>query len=89
MHEWRQDKEHVIAARKFLADPNFLVIVDVLKNEAPGNWTLDASRCSIEERAVMQARNEGYCMCLSNLESLGIYEQAKQPLEPTFEQDDE
>lgn len=88
MSEWKSERDLVRAARKFLSDPEFLALVDVLRNESPINW-ITVRPMTIEDRAVTQARIEGYQLCINNLESLGMFEKPSEKLEPTFEQPDE
>ena len=85
MHEWRATPDLIKSAQKFLSDPEFLTVIDVLRNESPINW-ISIRPMTIEDRAVTQARIEGYQLCLNNLESLGTYDKPKEELEPTFEQ---
>lgn len=83
MSEWRANKETVQIASKFLYDADFRMVLDCIKNEHPSQIML-LGKVSIEDRAVMQARIEGYQLCLTNLESLAVLEVPKAPLEETF-----
>ena len=88
LHEYRAEQTLVTAARKFLTDPEFSVIVDVLRNENPSNW-IQMNNVPIEQRAIIQAQIEGYTMCISNLESMGVFVTPKVELEATFEAPEE
>jgi hypothetical protein len=88
MAEWKSSKDLVTSARKFLNNPEFMTLVDVLRNESPINW-ITVGPMTIEDRAVTQARIEGYQLALNNLESLGMFEVPKEEIQETFEQPEE
>lgn len=87
LHEWRSSPDLVTSARKVLNDGTLQTMMDVLKNEHPFNTTL--YNVSIEERAVVQARTEGYAMALANLEAMGVFQKPTEPIEATYEQNEE
>lgn len=66
--EWRTDKALVSMAMHVLADPNFRLMIDCLNNSSPAHWV---GEMTMEQRAAMQARTEGYQMALTDLKSLG------------------
>ena len=84
LEEWRGSGVLVKMARKYLENPEFRLMMDVLRNSSYLNYSL-AAGMPMEERAFMQARGEGYCACLSNLEALGDYIVPKDSMEATFE----
>ena len=87
LDEWRSSADLVNAARKVLNDPNTQNMLDVLRNEHPANtMTFDAP---LDQRAVLQARSEGYTMALANLEALGVFQQQHEEMEATYEQPQE
>jgi hypothetical protein len=88
LDEWRSDLASVKLARKFLDDPEFRLMVDVLRTSHLVNYVMDMRGVAIEDRAAMQARGEGYTMCLINLEALGDFRKPKQEIEPTFEEEE-
>jgi hypothetical protein len=84
MSEWRANLALVREAGDVLNTTTARTMIDVVRNESPANIVLLG--VPIEERAVMQARIEGYQMALTNLEALAEFEQPKEQLpEPTFE----
>lgn len=87
LKEWRSVPELVLRARKYLADPNFRIMLDVLTTEDPSN--LSYMRISLEERAVIQARCEGYRMAISTLEAMGRPLEVEEALESTFEPEEQ
>ncbi len=82
--QWRQDKDLVKNAMKLLRDPLFLNLMDVTRGAHPLN-IVNTDQIPLEERAIMQARGEGYTMALHNLESLGVYIAPFNQLEATYE----
>jgi hypothetical protein len=70
LFEWQQDPRLCGIAAKLLADPNWRLILSVLRNESPSRSVLSIG-AAIEDRAVMQARGEGYEMALTYLEAMG------------------
>lgn len=69
--DWRSDPALCVLAAKVLADPNLQLMISVLRNESPTKHVLDY-HASLDARAMMQARGEGYEMFLNNLEALAI-----------------
>lgn len=85
LDEWRATEDLVKSARRVLNDPEFQVMLDVLKNEHPHTF-VRWDDAPIEMRAVMQARSEGYSLAIANLEAMGAFQKKQEPLEPTYEQ---
>ena len=84
LDEYRSSPELVSTAKKFLMDPEFIPILETLRNESPANMSLFG--VSIEERAFMQARIEGYQMVFNNLEKMAMPPKEQHHLESTYEQ---
>lgn len=84
LHVFRSSPPLVSSAMRIMANPDFQLMLDVVRNEHPGNqvFQLDAPP---HLRAAQQARCEGYTMALANLESMSTLEEPKKPLEATFE----
>lgn len=82
--EFRADKELVHLAAVVMADPNFQIMVQVLRNDHPGFDVLPSGADSIQ-RIVKEAQGEGYTMALATLESLGIQANIPERLVSTFE----
>jgi len=61
-------------------------MLDVLYVESPSGYQLAALGIRAEDRAALQAKTEGYHMCLDFLEAMGMpIEDDKAPIEATFE----
>lgn len=84
LHEFRSDKGLVGVAQKVHADPNFRLMLDVLKNESPAHWGLPRLS-GTEQRAGVQALVEGYQLALANLEAMAVFRKTVELDEPTFE----
>lgn len=83
MREWRANPDAVKAASLVLQDLTLQNMLDVLRTENPCHMVL-MGRFSLEERGIMQARIEGYSMCLNNLENLGRFESPVEGLQEEF-----
>ncbi len=84
--QWRRSPALVSNARRVLDIPVTRSMLDVLHAESPSNYQLASLGIRAEDRAALQAKTEGYHMCLDFLEALGIaIEDDKPPLEATFE----
>jgi hypothetical protein len=83
VHEWRADKQLVSAASKLFTNPDLRLMLQTVENDHPANVVLPAEQ-SIEMRAILQARAEGYTMCLANLRALARFEPPLVPVEEEF-----
>ena len=83
LHEWQADQELTNQAAMVLRDTRVQLMIAVLHNEHPAFIYSDVG--SLEERAVLQARSEGYTMALANLEALGHFRKLKAAPDSTFE----
>jgi hypothetical protein len=83
--EWRTNPDLVKLASNHLNDSGFRMMMDVLRNENFANYMMNMTGPTLEDRAFMQARGEGYIACLSNLESMASLLLPKEQLEETFE----
>jgi len=83
MKDWRANADAVKSAALTLQDPTLQAMMDILRTENPCHIVL-MGRFSLEERGIMQARIEGYSMCLNNLEKLGQYEVPPETLQEDF-----
>ena len=84
LHEWRSSPELVTKARDVLENPAMLEMIDVLNTEHPAKIGL--FRVTLEDRAIAQARIEGYQLCINNLEAMGTFVKPKVEPEATYEQ---
>lgn len=82
--EWQQDQRLCAMAARMLADPNLQLMLAVLRNEHPLHTALPYG-VSLDDRAVLQARAEGYEMFLSNLERLAVSTGLEPMPEATFQ----
>lgn len=84
LSEWQQDPGLCAMAAKTLMDPNLQLMFDVVMNEHPLKHVLPLG-ASLDDRAVHQARAEGYEMALATFERLGINLTPAPIPEPVFE----
>lgn len=84
MEQWRATPDLCNSANKALHDPIVRHMLDVCRTEHLANYT-DTRPMSIEDRAIICARAEGYGIALNNFESLARHERPKEPLVETFE----
>lgn len=89
LDEWRRDPASVKLARKFLDNPEFRLMIDVLRTTHIGGYVMGMEGVSLEDRAAMQARGEGYTLCLRDLDALGEFKKPKEEAEETFEPEEE
>jgi len=85
--EWRTNPALVKIAKKFLDDPEFWMLLDCIRNEHPDRIMFSPG-VDIQERALHQARIEGFMMCLNTIESLGTPEKVREELTATYESPD-
>ena len=83
--EWRADDELVKAARGITRNATFMEMMDVLRSCCYVNYQMTMGT-PISERAMMQARGEGYLSCINDLIALGEPAKPKIELEATFEE---
>lgn len=86
--EWRTNPTLVKIAKKFLDDPEFWMMLDCVRNEHP-NQIAFLKIVPLEERALHQARIEGFMMCLNTIEALGIPQKELEELQATYEPSDQ
>lgn len=85
--EWRTSETCLGIAQKFLRDPEFWLLLDCVRNEHPDKIFF-LKEVPLEERALQQARIEGFMMCLNTLESLGTPMRQVDQLRATYESPD-
>jgi hypothetical protein len=88
LEEWRTNPAMVKMARKFLDDPQFMMLVDVLRNAHFINYSLPVRGVVMEDRAAMQARGEGYTACINNMFAMGEMLKSSDELKETFESEE-
>jgi hypothetical protein len=82
LDEWRQDGALCIQAASVLQAPIVRQMLQVLHNSHPAFQVM--LRGDANERAMQQARCEGYTMCLADIESMGQGQPQNQPVEADF-----
>ena len=86
LDDWRQDKVLCTQAGAVLASPIVRQMLQVLHNSHPAFQVM--VRGDTNERAMQQARCEGYTMALADFESMGQQNIVNQPLEAGFGQEE-
>lgn len=86
--EWQADAELTKRARQLLADAAFQLMLSVLRNEHPAFVVADHHLTTLESRAILQARAEGYSMALANIEAMGKHTAIRAQPEATFEEEE-
>ena len=81
--QWRADPALVSSMSSLLNQQTMRWALAVLRNEHPSHWML-ADGSAINERAIAQARAEGYELCLNTLESLGKLKESIKHIESVF-----
>ena len=71
LRDWQYDQRLVSLASKTLQDPTLQLMLAVVRNEHPARTALQLG-VSLDDRAVLQARAEGYEMALATLERLAV-----------------
>lgn len=84
LNEWQLDARLCAMAAKVLMEPNLQLMLSVVKNEHPYRRALPLG-ASMDDRAVHQARAEGYEMALATLERLAVNTVAMPLPEAVFE----
>ena len=81
--DWMRDKELVGSSRKMMITPMFQAMLAILMDESPHNTHLLG--VDMNERALHQARIEGYNLCMNNLQSFGRLDEMGGQIEATFQ----
>lgn len=85
---WRRSPELVDAAMKLSNDPNFRLLMDMLRNESPVNYGLPQLGVQPTDRIAHQSKVEGYHLVLNNIEAAQRLENTSAPIEAVFENPD-
>ena len=85
LDQWRKDSRLVTSAKELARNEVFRMQVAVLENSHPRFLAFQATGVSVEDRAAMQAKCEGYQLCLNNLESMSKEWTISKPLVATFQ----
>ena len=84
--DWRQDRVLCAQAGSALSSPLIRQMLQVLHNSHPAFQVL--VRGDMNERAMQQARSEGYTLALADFESMGTMQAGNEPVETGFEQEE-
>jgi len=83
LSEWRADMALCNRASKLMETPDMQLAISVLNNEHPAFVVIDPGT-SLQDRAVYQARCEGYTLALANLEALARHQKITEMPEADF-----
>lgn len=83
IEEWRAQSELVKMANSVWLNSDFQLMMQVAQNECPGNFALLSG--GLDDRAMHQARTEGYNLALANLKAMRVPVDRAQELEATYE----
>jgi hypothetical protein len=81
--EWRADRAYVASAAGILRDPRVQQMLDTCANSSPSFDVLPLNT-PLQDRAVLQARQEGYVLALANFAALGQEQALHQSIQSTF-----
>lgn len=84
LEQWRKDQRLVAAAKELTRNETFRMAMAVLENSHPRLLAFPSINTTTEDRAAMQAKIEGYQLCLNNLESMSRDYSLSKPLVATF-----
>ncbi len=84
--QWRNIPALVTETQKILANPSFKAMLEVLKNDAPHNYGMATAGAQPMEYAKKLGENDGYLICLNNLEAMAKPLEKNEMPEATFEQ---
>lgn len=85
LDQWRKDTRLVTSAKELARNEVFRMQVAVLENSHPRFLAFPATGSNQEDRAAMQAKCEGYQLCLNNLEAMSKPWTISKPLVSTFQ----
>lgn len=80
--EWRSDRGLCAQAEAALKSPIIRMMLQTLSNSHPAFQVL--TDCQLSDRAVQQARSEGYTMLLSDFESLAKFKEPVKEITAEF-----
>lgn len=84
--DWRTTPDLVSSARAILSNPVFLQMMDAVRNSHPHH--LRFGDMPPQERINHQCRIEGYNQAIEDIFSLGVIDEAREELQPTFEEEE-
>jgi hypothetical protein len=83
--DWRQDARLCVQARGVLSSPIVRQMLAVLHNSHPAFQVMISG--DTNERALQQARCEGYTLALADFEAMGMSQPTNAPLEADFSEE--
>jgi hypothetical protein len=84
LSDWQSDHNLCSTAAKVLLNPDLQLMLSVLRNEHPSKLMMPYGT-ALNDRIVLQARGEGYEMCLANLEAMARHNAILEFPEATFQ----
>lgn len=78
------DRNLVGTAQKVLNSAEFKLMLVTLRNESPSSYVFSKG-ASRDDRAALQARTEGYQICINNLLAMGRLQERHPMPQPSFE----
>jgi hypothetical protein len=87
LEEVRTDQKLCGVFKKLQSTYEFEIMMSVLRNEHPVNLVADIGT-TLQDRAVLQARSEGYTMALANIEAMAIYNKPTEMPEAEFAEEE-
>lgn len=81
--DWRMSPELVRYAKRLMDDPQFQILLSVLRNESPSNYGVPYG-ATHDDRIAHACKAEGYHLALNNLEALAEEEKKPIHIEATF-----
>jgi len=88
LQDWQANPELIKVGRRVMANPDFQMMISVLRNEHPGHVVISDDAPPTRSVAI-QRRGEGYTMALANLEAMGKLIEPEKPFEATFENEEQ
>ena len=83
LEQWQNSPELVDYAKRLFQTPQFLTMMDILRNESPASFGL-ALGSSHDDHVAHAYKGEGYNLALNNLEALATQVQQYDMPEATF-----
>ena len=84
LNQWRDNSELVGQAAAIIQDERFQRMLAVLETESPANFSF-AGPTDFVQRAIQEAKTEGYNLAIDRLLSLGEFRAEQEVLRETYE----
>lgn len=83
LDEWRKHDELIRLAESVWVNQDFRLMIQVAQNESPANFAILSG--NLEDRAIQQARSEGFNLFLATLKTMRVPADKIETLETTYE----